>query len=351
MRKLALLLFGLSISCTTDNIQHDSGVPDQGSTQDLGSVDTGSSDTGPTDTGAQDMGFADTGTQDIGTPNGCSLSITPTVLDFGIVPRATSVVRSVLLNNTGFEDCTVNGVVLIGPDFAMVSGGAGIIPPGGALALEVRHNPTAQGEARGELIVRSNDLQNPEFTVELRGWGALEDVASTQTITINVQNTTASAVYVVTQGFSCAPYDVGASLGIGWQCGCECPAPSPAAATELRRLDPGQIYTFTWDGRIAEFLTRRFDCADGGASSFEIDDVHARDVPVLPGPRTIQVPYNLMIPAGCLPEQNGVVTCDMMAGNGESPPTIMEMCPSEQVASANINLMSGDQTVDVLITP
>ncbi len=351
MRKLALLLFGLSISCTTDNIQHDSGVPDLGSTQDLGSADAGSSDTGPTDTGAQDMGLADTGAQDMGENNGCSLNITHTVIDFGVVARGTSAVRSLLLNNIGFGDCVVNEVLLVGPDFAVLMGGAAVLVPGDTLTLELQHSPATEGEARGELILRSNDAQNPEYRVELRGWGALEDVASTQTITINVQNTTASTVYVVSQGFSCAAYDVGASLGIGWQCGCECPAPSPPSATELRRLDPGQIYTFTWDGRVADFLVRRFDCTDGGASSFEIDDYHSKAVPVSPGPRTIQVPYNLAVPAGCLPEQNGVVTCDMMVGNGESPPTIMEMCPSEQVASANINLMSGDQTVDVLITP
>lgn len=101
-----------------------------------------------------------------GVPN---VFVDATVIDFGQVPRGVSAPAALNVANTGTGTLTVLDLSFTGAEFS-ASGGAGItVSPGASIALSLRYLPVDFTDDVGELVVTTDDPDDPSFTVVLRG--------------------------------------------------------------------------------------------------------------------------------------------------------------------------------------
>ncbi len=101
-----------------------------------------------------------------GVPN---VFVDATVIDFGRVPRGVSAPAPLNVANTGTGTLTVLDLTFTGAEFS-ASGGAGItVSPGASIALSLRYLPVDFEDDVGELVVTTDDPDEPTFTVSLRG--------------------------------------------------------------------------------------------------------------------------------------------------------------------------------------
>jgi hypothetical protein len=98
-------------------------------------------------------------------------------LDFGTVPRGTTMTRTATIQNTGSAPLIVNGVSMVaGSDSAFsVEGSPGVprtVQPGGSLVYNIDFSPPSNSsgaERDGTLRIETNDPGNPTLDLEVKG--------------------------------------------------------------------------------------------------------------------------------------------------------------------------------------
>jgi hypothetical protein len=93
-------------------------------------------------------------------------------LDFGSVPPAAGAEGEVTLRNAGSADLLLGGIDAGPAPFAIVADSCpAVLAPGGSCAVTVRFAPQGLGAFSGELVIASNDPDEPSLTVVLQGLG------------------------------------------------------------------------------------------------------------------------------------------------------------------------------------
>jgi len=109
-----------------------------------------------------------------GIGEGFDIDVRPTTVDSGPVPLNTSVFRQVVVRNAGVEPLVIESMRLDdGGQGAFGSPDAGftVVAPGESQLVTLEFRPAVAGPAEGRLILRSNDPDEPEVVVGLRGEG------------------------------------------------------------------------------------------------------------------------------------------------------------------------------------
>jgi hypothetical protein len=100
------------------------------------------------------------------------LSVSAGSVAFGDVTMNRPAMRSVSLLSTGTEAVTVTAVTVTGAGFAVVGAALPVtLSPNIAVTLNVQFDPNVPGAATGQLIIRSNSVQNNSALVVLSGTG------------------------------------------------------------------------------------------------------------------------------------------------------------------------------------
>ena len=101
------------------------------------------------------------------------IAVTPNPLAFGAVVAGQSTERTLTVLNAGNGALTVASVLPPAPPFSIVANACTgtTLPPGGSCTIRVRFAPLAAGPSSGQLIIFSNDPDEPEVTVALQGTG------------------------------------------------------------------------------------------------------------------------------------------------------------------------------------
>jgi hypothetical protein len=105
-------------------------------------------------------------------PSGCQLDITPSFINFGVVPPNTVRSAGVALNNVSQDPCFVMNVQLeqgSSPDLHNTAGTFNIILPGQSAQLSVTYTPHSTGSAQGALLISSSDVVTPMVRVPIFG--------------------------------------------------------------------------------------------------------------------------------------------------------------------------------------
>ncbi|MCB9646745.1 MAG: choice-of-anchor D domain-containing protein [Deltaproteobacteria bacterium] len=106
----------------------------------------------------------------LGSGGGPSAHVLPERLDFGLVSAIAPGRRSVLILNTGFTDLEITEIQADTAGtgaFSAPGASPAVIPPGGSFQIVVEFLPITTGRLESELLIRTNDLANPELRVPL----------------------------------------------------------------------------------------------------------------------------------------------------------------------------------------
>ena len=113
------------------------------------------------------------------------ISLSTSVIDFGMVYLPGSVKKGLTVTNSGSGNLVINSVNVDGDNFAAENYN-GLVTPGGARPLNVTFTPLAGGSFQADLIIDSNDPDNPESKVTLLGV-AVDTVSIVPIITISTK--------------------------------------------------------------------------------------------------------------------------------------------------------------------
>jgi hypothetical protein len=103
---------------------------------------------------------------------GCHLDVTPSYLNFGVVPMNTTKQETARITNVGHDPCSIMQTVVIGgstPGFYVSSQNAGTLGPGQFTDMVVVLDPMLGGPQQGFARVISNDAVHPWLDVPLSG--------------------------------------------------------------------------------------------------------------------------------------------------------------------------------------
>jgi len=111
-----------------------------------------------------------------------NISISPNSIDFGAVNvNSTSSPQIITISNIGTSNLAINSISITGLNSDMFGVVKDTCPsltpniaPGGNCTIKAVFLPKSAGEKSGNLIIVSNDPDNPEFDVSLTGTGVLE---------------------------------------------------------------------------------------------------------------------------------------------------------------------------------
>jgi Transmembrane protein 131-like N-terminal/Viral BACON domain/Fibronectin type III domain len=110
-----------------------------------------------------------------------NISISPISIDFGSVSVNSSSSQVITIANMGTSNLAINSISVTGLNsdmFSVINDTCSsltpIIAPGGSCTIKAVFSPKSAGEKSGNLIIVSNDPDNPEFDVSLTGTGVLE---------------------------------------------------------------------------------------------------------------------------------------------------------------------------------
>jgi len=113
-----------------------------------------------------------------GSPN---LSLDISSLDFGKVKVGASVTREITITNKGSEALIISGAEISGRNstsFKTSFAGSITLMPSQFVKITVIFKPTALGDKRAVLTIVSNDPDESERTLTLRGIGSVKDKKS-----------------------------------------------------------------------------------------------------------------------------------------------------------------------------
>ncbi len=109
-----------------------------------------------------------------GSGGGPDIEVIPAQVNFGLVSLLAPARRTVLVVNTGFEDLSISDIIVDSEAtgaFSSPDATANIIPPGGTKAISVQFQPRAEGQAETRMVIFSNDKDEGELEILLRGEG------------------------------------------------------------------------------------------------------------------------------------------------------------------------------------
>jgi hypothetical protein len=104
-----------------------------------------------------------------GGPPGQRIAVSPDVIDFGRADPGASVSRRARVTNLGFSDLSVGRINSLAPEFGVSSLEPFTIPPFGFVDVPVRFQAEGAGIFSGELVVESDDPEQPRVGVGLVG--------------------------------------------------------------------------------------------------------------------------------------------------------------------------------------
>ena len=109
----------------------------------------------------------------LGSGGGPDIDVQPMILNFGEVSLIAPSRRTIQVSNVGYENLSVTEVLAdVATTGAFSASAAGFsVPTGGFYDLTVEFQPTQEGPITSELIIRSNDQDEPEVRVTLQGVG------------------------------------------------------------------------------------------------------------------------------------------------------------------------------------
>ncbi|MFW5878334.1 MAG: choice-of-anchor D domain-containing protein [Myxococcota bacterium] len=109
----------------------------------------------------------------LGRGGGPGIELTPRMVSFGQVALGTSVTRTVVISNPGYETTEIRDIEVDGDAFSLVSIPALPISleTGEVRAIEISFSPASSTREAGSLVVHSNVRHEPEAEVELAGFG------------------------------------------------------------------------------------------------------------------------------------------------------------------------------------
>ncbi|MCK6547212.1 choice-of-anchor D domain-containing protein [Myxococcota bacterium] len=103
---------------------------------------------------------------------GCQLEVQPGFINFGAIPRNSTVLRSVDVRNVSETPCTLQRAMLdpsSSPQFTNVQFAPGQIQPGQRTTVLVNYRAPSSGSVRGVLLIESDDVDSPTTEVALFG--------------------------------------------------------------------------------------------------------------------------------------------------------------------------------------
>lgn len=110
------------------------------------------------------------------------LAVTPTSILFPDTFEHGTATRSVQLSNLGFQAVTISSITVEGDAFALSSEPVPTaVLPRETRTLELSFTPTSTERLSGELVIQSNDPNNPTVRVPLSGRGILGPIATIDT--------------------------------------------------------------------------------------------------------------------------------------------------------------------------
>ncbi len=116
----------------------------------------------------------DTLVQVFGSGGGPDIEVIPAQVNFGLVSLLAPARRTILIVNTGFEPLSISEIVVDSEStgaFVSPDASATIINPGQSQAITVEFQPRAEGQAETRMVIFSNDQDEAELEVLLRGEG------------------------------------------------------------------------------------------------------------------------------------------------------------------------------------
>jgi hypothetical protein len=104
-----------------------------------------------------------------GGPPGQRIGFAPDALDFGQVALGMSSRRVLRISNFGFSELQVVDLQASGNEFRLFSAAPFVVSPFGFVELTVEFAPETAGDLSADLLIQSNDPQQPEVHVPLVG--------------------------------------------------------------------------------------------------------------------------------------------------------------------------------------
>ncbi|MBZ2187493.1 choice-of-anchor D domain-containing protein [Alcanivorax sp. JB21] len=129
------------------------------------------------------------------TPTEPRISVTPDELDFGNVQGGLTVTESVTVSNTGGAELGINNITLAGPDAGAFSesNDCTTVAAGDSCTIDVTFYPVNEDSFSAELVIESNDAEEPSVSVALMGSSVM---TPTPEITVNPESVSFGMVQV-----------------------------------------------------------------------------------------------------------------------------------------------------------
>ncbi|MBI4817468.1 MAG: choice-of-anchor D domain-containing protein [Deltaproteobacteria bacterium] len=109
-----------------------------------------------------------------GTGGGPDIQVQPLEINFGQVSLIAPARRTLSITNVGFDTLAITEIVMDALStgaFRSPNADADSIPVGGFRGLVVEFQPIAEGPVESEVVIKSNDQDEPELRVKVRGEG------------------------------------------------------------------------------------------------------------------------------------------------------------------------------------
>jgi len=97
------------------------------------------------------------------------IAVDPEEVDFGDVEFRRSATETLTISNVGNADLTVSDVTLTGDFYDFDFGGGFVLGEGESQEINITFNPEEVGELTGEIVIASDDADDPEVTVAITG--------------------------------------------------------------------------------------------------------------------------------------------------------------------------------------
>ncbi len=104
------------------------------------------------------------------------IEVQPSRVDFGEIDIDRPETSTIVIRNAGNVALTAQVLADVGPAFTVDSSGQFTLPPGASRDIGVTFAPLMEGVATGQVVIRSDDANQPVISVLLQGFGILRRV-------------------------------------------------------------------------------------------------------------------------------------------------------------------------------